>query len=40
MVEGYPYSIYTEGASYIREHIERVPDTAVILHSFAPTFID
>ncbi len=31
MVEGHPYSIYTEAASYIRERIGRVPDTAVIL---------
>lgn len=31
MVEGYPYSIYTEAAAYIRERIERTPDAAVIL---------
>lgn len=40
MVEGHPYSIYTEAAAYIREHIGRVPDTAVILGTGCAPFAE
>lgn len=40
MVEGYPYSIYTEAAAYIRERIGRTPDAAVILGTGSAPFAE
>ncbi len=40
MVEGYPYSIYTEAAAYIRDRIEETPSVAVILGTGCSPFAE